>query len=109
MMNFMNPHYFAAILENIPHRFILIQECESRDNDDEDIPRFSVGAINATKDPRYANLRQLLAVGVTTTALEIPPGKYFFFFRVIVIIINATKFCIDNSVVDGSSVYLYHS
>lgn len=76
VMNFINPHFFSAILENVPHRFVLIQECETYQTCDDNVPRFSVGAINATKDPRYANLRQLLAVGVTSTALEIPPGKH---------------------------------
>ena len=75
IMNFMNPHFFSAILENIPHRFILIQECETFEICSEQIPRFSIGAINATRDPRYANSRQLLSIGVTNSALEIPPSK----------------------------------
>ena len=74
-MNFVNPHFFSAVLENIPHRFILIQECEYLNGyEGFQPPRFSVGAINATRDPRYAQFRQLLPVGVSSSALQIPPS-----------------------------------
>ena len=75
-MNFANPHYFSAILDGIKHRFILILECESVQGADlNGPPRFSVGALNGTRDPRVAASRQLLEVGVASTALQIPPSK----------------------------------
>jgi hypothetical protein len=75
-MNFANPHFFSAILDGIKHRFILIQECESVAGAQvQGIPRFSVGALNATKDPRFATSSELVEVGVSVAALEIPPGK----------------------------------
>eukprot|EP01038_Epipyxis_sp_PR26KG_P011239 gene11239-15080_t len=69
------PFLFSAILDGVPHRFILIIECESRIDDDPQMPnRFSVGAINATKDPRYASFKQLMEVGVKRdkSAIQIP-------------------------------------
>lgn len=74
-MNFANPHFFSAILDGIGHRFVLIQECESVQGAKvEEVPRFSVGAINATRDPRFSNAGELVEIGVKSTALSIPPG-----------------------------------
>lgn len=74
-MNFINPHFFAAVLENVPHRFILIQECEFLGGyEGFQPPRFSVGAMNATRDPRYAQFRQLMPIGVANSSLQIPPS-----------------------------------
>lgn len=75
-MNFANPYLFDAILDGIPHRFVLVQECEFlQGNDGFSPPRFSVGAVNATRDPRYSAIRQLMEVGVSDSALQIPPCK----------------------------------
>jgi hypothetical protein len=76
-MNFANPHFFSAILDGIDHRFILIQESESVLGATGALvgaPRFSVGAINATRDPRFVGNGELVEVGVTNTALNIPQG-----------------------------------
>jgi hypothetical protein len=74
-MNFANPHFFSAILDGINHRFILIQECESLSGAKvTEVPRFSVGAVNATKDPRFVNYQALVEVGTSAAALQIPPG-----------------------------------
>eukprot|EP01033_Poteriospumella_lacustris_P007177 gene7177-5168_t len=74
-MNFANPYLFDAILDGIPHRFVLVQECEFlQGNDGFSPPRFSVGAVNATRDPRYSAIRQLMEVGVSDSALQIPPS-----------------------------------
>lgn len=71
-----NPHYFTAILDGIPHRFVLVLECEATQSyDGFNPPRFSVGALNATRDPRLSNTKQLMEVSVTNSALQIPPRK----------------------------------
>lgn len=75
-MNFANPYFFAAILDSIPHRFVLVMECESiLGAEGFSPPRFSVGAVNAIKDPRFSSIKQLMEVGVTESGLQIPPGK----------------------------------
>lgn len=82
-MNFANPHFFSAILDGIDHRFILIQECESVQGATGTLvgaPRFSVGAINATRDPRFVGNNDLVEVGVNSAAINIPKGKLFFVF-----------------------------
>lgn len=78
-MDYVNPHYFAAILDGFPHRFILVleSECIMGSNLETAPPRFSVGALNAMRDPRYASIKQLLEVGVTESALTVPPSKTF--------------------------------
>jgi hypothetical protein len=74
-MNFANPHFFSAILDGINHRFILIQECESVQGAEVAVgARFSIGAINATRDPRFAGANQLIEIGVKNNALQIPLG-----------------------------------
>ncbi len=76
-MSYINPHYFSAILDGISHRFIIVLECECiQGNEDFSPPRFSVGAINATRDPRMAQFKQLLEVGVRSANLQIPPGWF---------------------------------
>ncbi len=73
--SFINPHYFSAILDGIGHRFVLIVECEClQGNEDYSPPRFSVGAINATRDPRVSQFKQLTEVGVRSPNLIIPSG-----------------------------------
>lgn len=77
-MNFANPHFFSAILDGIDHRFILIQESETVQGAPADTvgaPRFSVGALNATRDPRFVGNGELMEVGVSNSALNIPKGK----------------------------------
>jgi hypothetical protein len=75
-MNFANPHYFSAILDGITHRFIIVMECESlRGHIGYSPPRFTVGGMNGTRDPRHSSLKQLLEVGVKKSALQIPPSK----------------------------------
>lgn len=80
-MNFANPYLFDAILDGIVHRFVLVQECEAVNISEGGFtpPRFSVGAVNATRDPRYSSIRQLMEVGVSDSALQIPPSKYCIF------------------------------
>ncbi|KAJ1416563.1 hypothetical protein B484DRAFT_154307 [Ochromonadaceae sp. CCMP2298] len=74
-MNFANPHFFSAILDGIPHRFILIQESESLSGTKSgSMPRFSLGSINASRDPRYSAMGDLVEVGATANSLKIPPG-----------------------------------
>ena len=78
-MNFANPHFFSAILDGIDHRFILIQESETVQGAPADTvgaPRFSVGALNATRDPRFVGSTDLMEVGVTNSALNIPKGEW---------------------------------
>jgi hypothetical protein len=76
-MNFANPHFFSAILDGIKHRFILIQECESVQGASvAGVPRFSLGAVNATKDPRFVGCNSLVEIGVNDNALQIPPGNF---------------------------------
>ncbi len=77
-MNFVNPYLFDAVLDGISHRFILVQECESVDGvEGFSPPRFSVGAVNATRDPRYSAIKQLMEVGATDSSLQVPPSKLF--------------------------------
>ena len=81
LMNFANPHFFSAILDGIKHRFILIQECESVQGAKiKGIPRFSVGDVNATKDPRFANSQSLVELGANVSSFQIPPGEITFIF-----------------------------
>lgn len=76
LTNYANPHYFSAILDGIGHRFVLILECECIEGNEEYTPaRFSVGGLQATKDPRISTLQELVEVGVKSTALQIPPGN----------------------------------
>jgi hypothetical protein len=78
-MNFANPHFFSAILDGIPHRFILIQESESLSGTKSgSMPRFSLGSINASRDPRYSAMGDLVEVGATANSLKIPPGAQRF-------------------------------
>lgn len=79
-MDYVNPHYFAAILDGLSHRFILVLESESVLSMDGEAgpPRFSVGAINAMRDPRYSSVKQLLEVGVTESALTVPQSECSF-------------------------------
>jgi hypothetical protein len=75
-MNFANPHYFSAILDGISHRFILVMESESmKGHTGYSPPRFTVGGMNGTRDPRMATLKQLMEVGVKKSALHIPASK----------------------------------
>eukprot|EP01031_Cornospumella_fuschlensis_P039494 gene39494-48084_t len=73
-MEYVNPHYFAAILDGVAHRFVLVIESEAVVEADGDFapPRFAVGAINAMRDPRFSSVKQLLEVGVTESPLKIP-------------------------------------
>ncbi len=75
--SFVNPHYFSAILDGINHRFVLILECECIEGNEEFTPpRFSVGAVNAVKDPRFSNYQNLVEVGVKSSSLQIPPSTH---------------------------------
>eukprot|EP01039_Chlorochromonas_danica_P021668 gene21668-26772_t len=74
-MNFANPHYFSAILDGITHRFILVMESEAAKGHNGYVPpRFTVGGMNGTRDPRLSTLKQLMEVGVKKSALQIPPN-----------------------------------
>ncbi|RYH15852.1 hypothetical protein EON65_30985 [archaeon] len=77
-MEYVNPHYFAAILDGVAHRFILVIESEAVvDNENYfSPPRFAVGAVNAMRDPRFSSVKQLLEVGVTESALNVPKSKF---------------------------------
>lgn len=76
-MKFVNPHYFSAILDGINHRFILVVESESLSKSGGQIPpRFAIGAINGTKDPRNVPIKNLLDLSVADNLINIPPGKY---------------------------------
>lgn len=83
-MNFANPHYFSAILDGINHRFILVMESETLSGQPGYCPpRFTVGGMNGTRDPRLSTIKQLMEVGVKKSALQIPPSNLnppFFFF-----------------------------
>ncbi len=105
-MNFANPHYFSAILDGITHRFILVMESEAAKGHNGYVPpRFTVGGMNGTRDPRLSTLKQLMEVGVKKSALQIPPSKK---------ISSQTSLSSQNTVCInrlgyGSSVYLYYS
>lgn len=108
-MNFANPYLFDAILDGIPHRFVLVQECEYlQGHDGFSPPRFSVGAVNATRDPRYSAIRQLMEVGVSDSALQIPQCKishqctYIQISQQILFL-----FSLFYSLANGTSIYLY--
>lgn len=74
-MNFANPHFFAAVLDGVKHRFVLIQECEALQGSNvHGVPRFSIGANNAVRDPRFSKMNEIVEVGVDASALQIPPG-----------------------------------
>lgn len=76
-MNYANPHFFSAILDGIPHRFVLVMESESlKSHTGFSPPRFTVGGVNGTKDPRLTSLKHLMEVGVNRTPIKIPPSKF---------------------------------
>lgn len=86
ILNYPNPHLFAAVLDNISHRFILVMEYEtiakSHDNNQASVnlpvaapfTRFSMGAINAARDPRNATVKQLVKVAVGNIPFQVPPS-----------------------------------
>jgi hypothetical protein len=75
-MKYANPHYFSAILDGINHRFVLVVESESLIKGTRQAPpRFGLGAINGTKDPRIVPMKNLLELTVTDNLIEIPPGE----------------------------------
>ncbi len=104
-MTYPNPHYFSAILDGIKHRFILILECECiQGNEDFSPPRFSVGAINATRDPRVSQFKQLTEVGVKSPNLKIPPGLCFHPFKIVQLILKS--FVLSYRLFNGTPIHL---
>lgn len=104
-MNFANPHYFSAILDGITHRFILVMESEAAKGHNGYVPpRFTVGGMNGTRDPRLSTLKQLMEVGVKKSALQIPPSKKISSSNFSLI----SKHLFRNRLGYGSSVYLYY-
>jgi len=76
-MRFVNPHYFSAILDGINHRFVLVLESESLATNvgGRSPPRFALGAINATKDPRNIPIENLIELNVVDNLIRIPQGR----------------------------------
>lgn len=93
-MNYINPHEFAAILDGITHRFILIQEFECLNGSDniasQHPPRFSIGGYNALIDPRLCSDSILVEITVGNKLLfNIPFRKFYICFYVLLICINS--------------------
>lgn len=87
-MSFMNPHLFAAILDGIAFKMIVVMECECvQGNEEYCPPRFTVGAVNGTRDPRMAQFKQLLEVGVQCDNLHIPYGMLLKFVSILILIL----------------------
>lgn len=76
-----NPRFMVSALKTVQnHRFVLILECEYRINAPKDIaniapPRFSVGGLKASKDPRIVPLDQLIGISNQNPEIQFPAGN----------------------------------
>lgn len=71
----LTPGFVSLALPSVPHRFILVLECESRRYEGEmsmGPPRFTVGAVRAVKDPRNVSIPDLLPLNAGR--IDLPDG-----------------------------------
>ncbi|RYG67024.1 hypothetical protein EON64_08390 [archaeon] len=75
-----NPRFMLSALKGVTHRFVLVLECEHRRDAPKDIfsnapPRFSVGGLRASKDPRTVPLDQLIRISNKSPEVQLPAGR----------------------------------
>jgi hypothetical protein len=73
--NGFTPALVNAALHGLVHRFILVIECEERRYEGEESrgpPRFCVGALRASLDPRNVSINDLVPLG--EAKVDLPKG-----------------------------------